>query len=244
MLKFFRRIRKQLLNDSQVKKYIIYAIGEILLVVIGILLALQINNWNESRKTKATAHEYLQNIRNDIVADTVFINELVFEGEKWRGRTSSYYHFFDNRSWSLQEVVDSSIQTGHQYNRYFPTNTTFSDMLSAGNTNLLNEKIRRLLTDLKINQDHLVIITDRIITDQKNNLYEVNKYLDTDELESDFFKKIGIPNSDKNLIQGLLHYHEVLELTNNGIRVITNHGLVIKDSSGKIIELIDKELRN
>ena len=117
-------------------------------------------------------------------------------------------------------------------------------MLSAGNTNLLNEKIRRLLTDLKINQDHLVIITDRIITDQKNNLYEVNKYLDTDELESDFFKKIGVPNSEENLIQGLLHYHEVLELTNNGIGIITNIGLVIKNSSGKIIELIDKELRN
>ena len=222
----------------------LYAIGEVLLVVIGILIALQINNWNESRKTKRTAHEYLQNIRNDLVADTVYINELVLEGEKWSGGISSYYDFFDNGTWSLQEVVDSSLRTGHRYNRYFPTNITFSDMLSAGNTNLLNEKIRRLLTDLKINQDHLVIITDRIITDQKNNLYEVNKYLDTDELESDFFKKIGVPNSEENLIQGLLHYHEVLELTNNGIGIITNIGLVIKNSSGKIIELIDKELRN
>lgn len=50
MLKFFRKIRQQLLTENKVSNYLIYAIGEIVLVVIGILIALQINNWNENTK--------------------------------------------------------------------------------------------------------------------------------------------------------------------------------------------------
>ena len=50
MLKFFRHIRKKLIEEDNVRKYLLYAIGEILLVVIGILIALHVNNWNEQRK--------------------------------------------------------------------------------------------------------------------------------------------------------------------------------------------------
>lgn len=50
MIKFFRTIRQNLLSEGKTGKYLKYAIGEIILVVIGILIALQINNWNEERK--------------------------------------------------------------------------------------------------------------------------------------------------------------------------------------------------
>jgi hypothetical protein len=53
MLKFFRTIRKKLIEEDNVRKYLLYAIGEILLVVIGILIALQLNNWNEARADAA-----------------------------------------------------------------------------------------------------------------------------------------------------------------------------------------------
>jgi len=52
MIKFFRKIRQNLLSESKFSQYLIYAIGEIVLVVIGILIALQINNWNEEKKLK------------------------------------------------------------------------------------------------------------------------------------------------------------------------------------------------
>jgi len=55
MLKFFRTIRKKLIEQDNVRKYLLYAIGEILLVVIGILIALQVNNWNEQRKAENTS---------------------------------------------------------------------------------------------------------------------------------------------------------------------------------------------
>ena len=50
MIRFFRSIRQQLMNENKPAKYLKYAVGEVLLVMIGILLALQVNNWNEGRK--------------------------------------------------------------------------------------------------------------------------------------------------------------------------------------------------
>ena len=58
MIKFFRSIRKSLLNEGKTSKYFKYAIGEIILVVIGILIALQINNWNENRKSQEKIDNY------------------------------------------------------------------------------------------------------------------------------------------------------------------------------------------
>ena len=52
MLKIFRKIRQNMLKNNKVTAYLLYAIGEIVLVMIGILLALQVNNWNEKRKQK------------------------------------------------------------------------------------------------------------------------------------------------------------------------------------------------
>ncbi len=62
MLKFFRRIRLKLLSEGHLKRYLVYAIGEILLVVIGILIALQINNWNEWRKDRMKEKIVLENL--------------------------------------------------------------------------------------------------------------------------------------------------------------------------------------
>jgi len=60
MIKFFRKIRQNLLIENKTGKYFKYVIGEIILVVIGILIALQINNWNENRKHKNKKHKYIQ----------------------------------------------------------------------------------------------------------------------------------------------------------------------------------------
>lgn len=69
MINFFRRIRKQLADDNQFFKYSRYAIGEILLVVIGILIALQINNWNERRSQKDQLHQYLGTLVKELNDD-------------------------------------------------------------------------------------------------------------------------------------------------------------------------------
>ena len=69
MIKFFRRIRQRLLRENRFSKYLIYAIGEIVLVVIGILIALQINNWNEASKERQHETKILLELKNGFLQD-------------------------------------------------------------------------------------------------------------------------------------------------------------------------------
>ena len=66
MIKFFRRIRQQLLSENKTGRYFKYAIGEIILVVIGILIALSINNWNEIRKEGSEELKILSEIQSNL----------------------------------------------------------------------------------------------------------------------------------------------------------------------------------
>ena len=69
MINFFRRIRQSLLTENKFRKYLLYAIGEIVLVVIGILIALQINNWNEYQKERKSERLLLSEIRDNLKYD-------------------------------------------------------------------------------------------------------------------------------------------------------------------------------
>jgi hypothetical protein len=75
MIKFFRKIRQNLLMENKTGKYFKYAIGEIVLVVIGILIALQINNWNEERKSIQNGREILMDIRENVEYNTVLFQK-------------------------------------------------------------------------------------------------------------------------------------------------------------------------
>jgi len=77
MLKFFRKIRQNLISSGKTANYLKYAIGEIILVVIGILIALQINNWNESRKLVIEEKQYYKNIKRQLNEDASFINDNI-----------------------------------------------------------------------------------------------------------------------------------------------------------------------
>ncbi len=82
MLTFFRKIRKALLESGSTQKYLFYAIGEIALVVIGILIALQINNWNQQVQDRGKEKEYLTDIMKDLLAETLILNVVLAEVSK------------------------------------------------------------------------------------------------------------------------------------------------------------------
>ena len=75
MIKFFRKIRQDFLRDNKIGDYLKYAVGEIVLVVIGILIALSINNWNESRKNDLEQALLVKNIIEDLRLDFIHINK-------------------------------------------------------------------------------------------------------------------------------------------------------------------------
>ncbi len=79
---FFRRIRKALLADGRTSKYLLYAMGEIALVVIGILIALQINNWNEWRKDREQEREVLVDVASDLERNCVTFLKVIEDNDR------------------------------------------------------------------------------------------------------------------------------------------------------------------
>lgn len=77
MIKFFRKIRQSLVAENKFSKYLLYAIGEIILVVIGILLALQINTWNQNIERQELRKSYLKSLVIDIAQDTTEIKKAI-----------------------------------------------------------------------------------------------------------------------------------------------------------------------
>ncbi|GAA4280369.1 DUF6090 family protein [Gaetbulibacter aestuarii] len=106
MIKLFHNIRKQLLEQDKISNYLKYAIGEIILVVFGILIALQINNWNQNRIEQETLWGYLNNIsiniENDLkqASDLNFINEQLANNTQhfWRLRSKKDFTFTDYKA--------------------------------------------------------------------------------------------------------------------------------------------------
>ena len=76
MIKFFRKIRQKMLTENKFSKYLIYAIGEIILVVIGILIALSINNLSNHNKDRKLEKQYISSLINDLQADSIAISEI------------------------------------------------------------------------------------------------------------------------------------------------------------------------
>ena len=82
MIRFFRQIRQRLLSGNKFSKYLLYAVGEILLVVIGILIALQVDNWNEKRKASNAEHELLINLKKELIKNRDLLAEAMFYTDK------------------------------------------------------------------------------------------------------------------------------------------------------------------
>ena len=150
MIKFFRRLRQKLLEENRFSKYLLYAFGEIILVVIGILIALQLNNWNEAQKLKETERiiladlksEFLENIEsaegsielNLLNSQTcVQINDLI------QSDSLQYY----------QKKLDSCLVQLGYISSYKPDRGVMDQIINSGKINVLsNPKLRSSITKL------------------------------------------------------------------------------------------------
>jgi len=152
MIKFFRKIRQNLLMENQTSKYFKYAIGEIVLVVIGILIALSINNWNDERNVKlekkAQLQSNLKEIYYDLKSDVIVLNATInqLQGQKEASKyvlkvlesddkyVSDSLKFFQN-----QFKASSSVTTERTKNTWDNLNT--SGQLLSLKEDILNKKL-------------------------------------------------------------------------------------------------------
>jgi len=150
MIKFFRKIRQNLLMENKTGKYFKYAIGEIVLVVIGILIALQINNWNENRKKETLKNEYKTALINDYTKDTIQINARLLRNNLRIERINSIGDsivkgHFDNLE-SYYKLYNNDY-VGIRVTNVYNTNS-FNLLISSGKIDLFDKDLRKELMEL------------------------------------------------------------------------------------------------
>ena len=157
MIKYFRKIRQKLLTENKFSKYLLYAIGEIVLVVIGILIALQINNWNEKQKEQKLANVYYCRILDDFKLDKELIE-------------NSQNQVTDHISYGKQLIIDlhKSNKGKHELlndwlkvirlEPYVPRKFAFDDLTSSGNLKLISDlELKNSLAEYYANLENILM---------------------------------------------------------------------------------------
>jgi len=178
MIRFFRKIRQHLLFENSLGKYSLYAIGEILLVVIGILIALQINNQNDLRKERIKEIQYLENIKTDLNINLLEMSRyLDIRTENIAAAKRIIEHFEGKPITDYSAFNEDGV---HIYNwqKFYQNNNTFQELVNSGNLALIsNESIKNRLLDIeslykkmKSEEDHYRFDTEKLLYEP---LYEI-----------------------------------------------------------------------
>jgi hypothetical protein len=242
MIKLFRNIRQKLVAEGKTTTYIKYAIGEIVLVVIGILIALQINNWNEDRKLKLQEVSILKDIQTDLKASLLEIDRNIDGNEKTVYDTRMIAKYLEE-DLPYEAVLDTAFGRITAWKSPYFTFTAYETLKNKGLDLIQNTELKKALV----------------------NIYEFEfAFLEKDYDQSEWVlaQSITYPVSNKHLRRNitsktLLAYpnnYEALKTNDEFINMLTSiiifrEGGIIKLKEVKeklltLIDEIDKELNS
>ncbi|UCE95121.1 MAG: hypothetical protein JSV73_01235 [Flavobacteriaceae bacterium] len=226
MLPFFRKIRWRLAQDNQFFKYSRYAIGEIVLVVIGILIALQINNWNEQKKKNILEIEILTEIRQNLIMDfhdhnenLGFLNQVIFSSKIILDHLNNNIAYHDSLtthfSWLPMAANFDPITSG--YNLWLSEGTKIigNDSLRIQISKVYDQRYRWLRDFLKDrqynnNQPLLLDMMKKFKTFELLNSAQPRNY---EALKSDDDFKILVQQNAYTIKITLNFYNEIVDET-------------------------------
>lgn len=245
MLKFFRNIRKSLLSEGKTARYFKYAIGEIILVVIGILIALQINNWNENRKEQRQELKQLKALKlefekNLISFDSIFNHHIENEDATLKLMNAK------DKNYTLETLDSLFLKTIYNYN-FDPSRGIYNSLINSGQIELIsNELLKYKIAEIQdlvidyIDDENLArsYSTDLVIS------FTVNQ-MPYNPLR--FYKNRSSEEKDK-------HYKLFQEMINNRIFIehlsvlslyrigVFEEGKKVKKGYQEIIDIINQEI--
>jgi uncharacterized protein DUF6090 len=247
MINFFRKIRKKMADDNKPLKYIRYAIGEVVLVVIGILIALSINTWNEKRKERNKELIYLANINEDIKLNIASLEEFIEVRTETVAAVDSLLVYFNN-----PQLLN--INTFNYYNliilEWYPFiqhSNTYDELLNSGNLTMIsNKEIKNELQNIQKKFESIAFIENEMQQDYERYLYQPYFTLvdlesclknHSDQLSHKDEKDIQI--IDKNEIGKLLK----IKLYKNGLVLASFNSNILVGNFTELIEISKSLIR-
>jgi hypothetical protein len=140
MIKFFRRIRQNLLNEGKTSKYFKYAIGEIVLVVVGILIALWLNNLREKSENLKSECFYLTNLLDNLNEDKKEISFIQSQQSSRVAIRNSFFRLLENTDFDKKSISKSYTQVTEFNLTFFADPSAFNSLKSSGNLGLIQNK--------------------------------------------------------------------------------------------------------
>ncbi|TVZ60311.1 hypothetical protein NA63_2863 [Flavobacteriaceae bacterium MAR_2010_105] len=277
MIKFFRQIRYNLMEtgktgssadrvspkalaeaQTSVKagKYLKYAIGEIVLVVIGILIALQINNWNEQRKADKLEAEYYCRLLEDLIQDSEQVDAVIKLSEDRLKASNQAVRLLQNKKAKKVEVGKQlGLSIIAIYSDFTPNNSAFEDLKSGANLNIIKDKnvIKSINNYFNKVAGYLSIIkvNANIALD---TFYSENDVFNTGRIHSQMLTERFITGMEKDVYESMnLNYEETLtetmkyELLNAALTYISTNARqlqlynLIKDEVNNLITILEQK---
>ncbi len=171
MIKFFRKIRQSLLTENKFSKYLLYAIGEIVLVVIGILIAISINNWKESLELKTIERQVYNDVLQELRTD---LAEIQGKHRENQNHLSSFHYgseiILNDTQMKLADTLGLIAMELTQFSDFNKNKTAYDALAASGKLELITNKnvLRQLqqlgnhytyINRLEKNNEQLVFMT-------------------------------------------------------------------------------------
>ena len=254
MIKFFRKIRQNLLTENKFSKYLIYAIGEIILVVIGILIALAINNSNQNRVIQEKEQTYLNGLRAEFQISKVKLSKLMEVNKSNFHGAKKLLEYIGNKNESPSEIQFSELllNTFSSDISFNPNNSLLSEMISSGSLkDISNTDLRIKLTnwistieDVSKQESELGIQREKVLDIFRTNENSLKTIFD----QTGISQEIGLQKMEQNvsnleLLKSRKFENNILMfiLTNNAMEK-AHYEPLMKDLES-ILELIENEIK-
>ncbi|RIW18264.1 hypothetical protein D0X99_00775 [Algoriphagus lacus] len=171
MVTIFRKIRQSLLQQNRVTRYLVYAIGEIILVVIGILIALQVNNYREAQIKKARERAFLHGLKSDLLLNITELDRSIDRYTRASSSAEVMISYFEGAPISGSDSLNFHTMEVLNWEPFIRNNSTIREMISSGSLGILSDdSLKSELMRMELNYD-------KIDGSQEHMRYDYQEYL-------------------------------------------------------------------
>ncbi len=254
MLKFFRRIRQRLLKEGQLSTYLLYAIGEILLVVIGILIALQINNWNEERKAKKEEISTLKELMSEFSSNEVLFNETITIKRKARDGWKQFLLDLANNDFeAIEQNIFGSWNSASRTTNL--TSITLKSIMDSGRIDKIeNDSLKNLLLswenifdEYKEEELWHIDFHNNQMRPYESSLFPIPRLDYPEERDPLLYSRLSTDEIFKKAYRKALldmKYRNLLMTNHSRLAVQVDEGLIVEQTIDQIIRLLQDEIQN
>lgn len=233
MIKFFRSIRQNLLNEGKTSKYLKYAFGEIVLVVIGILIALQINSWNQNNSNKKLEMQYYSSMKSQLNEDLYKLNGEIYYNQDLLNKFSYAKKLLIQKDKSKLDTLAKIVISMVNYSDFRQKSNVFQTLVNSGEIKYINnKKILEHFQSLEENYSYI------------NRIEESNLTVIIFHVVPEIKESIRIDPLKVEIVDALFSYQfqNGLDLLIHLVNEKRDAYLHAKNEIETTIDLIDKEL--